>query len=360
MTTDRTTGNRSGLLIAAWPILICLLPLISPTQQHFSWMAMGLVWGLWIVSLNIVWGYTGALSVAQMALGAVTVYTFVILRFEHEMHFIPALAIGLVLAALASLVLSLAALRLQGFYFAILTVAFASVVTTVITNWDTAGRSSGLLVSRRTLPTLEIFGLRWNLGSGEGGFYLLVAVVFLAVNALAVYIARSHAGRAMFAVRDDELLATSVGMNPTHLKTIAFLLSAVVAGVAGLMQAFAFQLVVPELYSFNVALLSLLLLVVGGLGSTSGPAIGALIYTILYQAAPIEGEWRSLMLGLAVIVAIFLFPGGIAGVLARTARRTFGRSPATEPPPDDSATNWLSEPAAVTHASTGPQEVKQP
>ena len=158
-----------AVLSRAWPILspafLFLIPLASPTPQHLQWATMGALWGLWVLSLNIVWGYAGQLSLAQIALGAVGAYGFIILQTQLGVPAGLAMLAGIGLAVLASLILSIAALRLSGFYFTILTVTFALVIITIITNSETAGRTTGLLASRAQLPIADLQQRRLDRGA---------------------------------------------------------------------------------------------------------------------------------------------------------------------------------------------------
>jgi branched-chain amino acid transport system permease protein len=121
----------------------------------------------------------------------------------------------------------------------------------------------------------------------------------------------SRAGRAMRAVRDDPQLARSLGFSPAAIRTLAFALSGALAGVAGILHAYSFQLVVPELFAIDQALLAVMLIVLAGLGNVWAPVIAGTIYLLLYQVAPIDGDLRAGLLGLVVILVILLLPRGI-------------------------------------------------
>lgn len=325
--TVRRRGATTKLAPYLVPALLCLVPLLSPTPQHLSWAVTGAIWGLWVLSFNVVWGYAGQMSFAQLGLGAVGAYTFAIVTVEQGVSPLLAMLLAVLFACVASLILSVAALRLRDFHFAILTVSFSLVILAVVANWELAGRTSGLLVPRTVLPTINVFGIEWETGGRGGGFFALAALIFVLANALAVYIARSSGGRAMRAVRDDELLARSVGMNTLHVKTVAFLASAVIAGLAGVLQAVSFNLVVPELFSLHQTLLAVMLLVLVGRGGIYAPTIAALIYVVLYNVLPIEGSLRGGILGVIIVFMIVFFPSGLAGIAAmlgfrlRKARR---------------------------------------
>lgn len=332
----RTAERRSGwvnrlqhdrpLALAVTPlILLMCVPLVSGHQQWIQWATVGVIWALWGISLNIIWGYAGPLSLGQFAVGAVSAYTTVILLLEYDYSTLMAVTFGIIAALVVTVFLSLAALRLAGFYFAILTVTIGSLVTTVVANWELAGGTNGLVVPMNKLGTLSLGGWDWNLRSRDGGFYVLTAVILVAAFAFSVHLARSSSGRAMFAIRDDPALAASVGINPFHVRTLAFVISSLVAACAGISQAFFYQFLTADLFALNEALTAILILVVGGIGRPWGPIYGALIYVFLFQAMPYEGPWRAGGLGVAVIAIVIFFPRGIAGLGGSWSRRRFDR-----------------------------------
>ncbi|MDR7255086.1 ABC-type branched-subunit amino acid transport system permease subunit [Nocardioides sp. BE266] len=302
------TRRRSDRWLLAAAVLICALPAIWGSPLYYGWATTGLLWAMWTLSLNMVWGTAGQFSLAQLGLGAVSAYTFVLMLDNTDIGPVGAALSGIGLAAVASLAMSVAALRLRNFYFAILTLAFALAITTVFANWELAGRTSGLLVQRSVLPELSF----WRPSVGYGDFYALCAVVFVVAYAASLFLTRSFAGRAMQSVRDDEKLASSLGHSPLSIKTLAFVLSGLVAGAAGILQALYFRLVVPELYDTQAILLAVMLLVLAGLGSPAAPLIAGVLYTVLYQVLPVSGESRAGILGVIVVLVVVLAPGGIA------------------------------------------------
>ena len=314
---SRSLGKYAPLLL---PFLMCLLPLISPTPQHWAWGVTGVLWGIWVLSLNIVWGYAGQMSFAQFGLGAVGAYTFAILAVQRDWSPLLAVIVAVALTCVASLILSIAALRLRDFYFAILTVSFSLIILSVLAGWELAGRTAGLLVPQSLLPTFHIFGIEWNTGSREGGFYLLVALIFMLANTAAIYMARSAGGSAMHAVRDDEQLCRSLGINTLHVKTVAFVLSAFVAACAGILQVLSYNLAVPELFNLDQMLVAVMLLVLAGRGSIYAATLSALIYVVLYEVIPIDGIYRGGLLGVVVIMMVLFVPSGFLGLVGRLRR----------------------------------------
>lgn len=314
-----------------FPLALLVPPLVSHQPLHYSWAIAGVLWGLWVLSLNVIWGYAGLLSLAQLSLGAITGYAVAILGSAGGAWLPLGIGGGIAVSVVASILISRTSSRLSGFYFSILTLVFALTITTVLSNWDLAGRTAGLSVPRSLLPRADILGYAFEPTSPQG-FFLLAASCFLLLNALAGVLWFLPAGRAMRAVRDDIHLAQSVGFRPSSVRTFAFALSGAIAAVAGLLQAWSFQLVVPELYGLDQTLLAIMLLVMAGLGSPYAPAVAALVYLVLYEALPVDGALRLGILGVAVIVIVLVFPGGItAGVrrlFALVVRRLPHRSAA--------------------------------
>lgn len=313
----RRLGRAAPVLA---PVLLLALPILTSSPQYFSWAATATVWAIWVASLNIVWGYAGLLSVAQLALGAVAAYWVAILgdRTDHGVWTL--VVTGIIASMLVSVLLGVISARLEGFYFAIITIAFALTVTTLVTNWEAAGRTTGLLLLRSEIPVVNL-GPYELIASTPEGFFMLTALVFVVVNAATVWVLRSRAGQAMRAVSDDPQLARSLGFSPAAIRTLAFVLSGAVAGVAGVLHALSFQLVVPELFAIDQALLAVMLIILAGLGSVWAPLIAGAFYLVLYQVAPIDGDLRAGVLGLVVVVVVLVLPKGIVDAVPAWRRR---------------------------------------
>lgn len=321
-TTKRGLGRAAPIVL---PLVLFALPVVTASPQHHSWVAASLLWAIWVASLNMVWGYVGLLSVAQLSLGAMAAYWVAILASRTETSLGMLVVSGVVLSVVASILLGAVSTRLKGFYFTIITIAFALTVTTILMNWDAAGRTTGLMFLRSQIPVADL-GPYQLVASTPEGFYLLTAAVFVLTNAVAALVLYSRAGRAMRAVRDDPQLARSLGFSPAAIRTLAFALSGALAGTAGVLHAFSFQLVVPELFAIDQALLAVMLIVLAGLGNVWAPTIAGLIYLLLYQVAPINGELRAGLLGLIVILVILTLPRGIVDAVPAWQRLRTSRA----------------------------------
>lgn len=307
--------------------LVLLAPMALGDPLIYSWATVGLLTALWVLSLNLVWGMAGQLSLAQLSLGAVSGYVFVLSAREWGFSLALAVLAGVVSAVVAGIFLSIAALRLRGFYFVIATAAFALAVTTTAAGMEVTGRTAGILVSRFELPTITLGPVEWELSAADGGFYALVAACFAVITCGAYYLSRTPTGRSMLAVRDDEMLAMSLGMSAMQVKTVAFIAAAVTAGIAGILQALYYQLVAPEIYSIDQVLMILMLLALAGRGNLYAPFVAGLFYVILYQALAIDGDLRAGVLGLIVVLVVLVAPGGLIGLIHLTWSRLLGRLP---------------------------------
>jgi ABC-type multidrug transport system fused ATPase/permease subunit len=155
----------------------------------------------------------------------------------------------------------------------------------------------------------------------------ILAVLLAGVSLYLFYrLARSAWGRGMVAVRDAEVAARSIGLNPVIVKTAAFALSAVFAGLAGAIFAPLFMFVAPDSFPFSQSILFLLAVIVGGAGWTLGPVVGAVISVVLPEMLSSLAEYRLLFFGSLLLVVLWLAPDGVIGTLAKLWRRVDPRS----------------------------------
>lgn len=327
MTWART---RASSLLGWVPFLggiIWLARSSDPNLVHVATLIT--IWSLWGTSFNLIWGYAGQFSMAQVGLGAVSAYTAALAVNDWGWTFWPALAAGITAAVAASVVVGLASLRLSGFYFAIMTLAFALLFLSFVRTTGTLGRSTGLS-ARFDLGTVDVGGLRWDLDSRDGG-YLLFLVLLVSVFLVAVgRLENSRSGRALVALREDPVLAASVGVRPSSYRLLAFTLSALVAGVAGVMYAGYLRFISPDFFGFGTLVVMIVQLVLGGRGHRFGPVLGAAIYIGLTEWARFGGSYREATFGAALVLIVLFAPAGVLGSLGRFARGR-NRSSASQP-----------------------------
>jgi branched-chain amino acid transport system permease protein len=280
------------------------------------------------VSLNLVNGFTGQFSIGHagfMALGAYGSAMFSLHVGEGWVAALTAagvppvlgqgfalllsLLLGGLLAALAGYLVGLPSLRLRGDYLAIVTLGFGEIIRVIITNVDAVGAARGLT----GIPGWVNF---FWVGLG------VVAVVMLSVN-----LAHSTHGRALFAIRDDEVAAEALGVDTTRYKVLAFVLGAFFAGVAGGLFAHYLSYLNPNSFTFIKSIEVIAMVVLGGLGSISGAVLAAVLLTVLPEVLRPVQQYRMVIYSLMLIVLMITRPQGLFG--SRELRWPWGRRKAT-------------------------------
>jgi ABC-type branched-subunit amino acid transport system ATPase component/ABC-type branched-subunit amino acid transport system permease subunit len=265
------------------------------------------------VGLNILVGLTGQISLGHVGFYAIGGYTVAILTLNGVSFWI-ALPLAGLIAGATGLLLSLPALRVSGPYLAMVTIAFAFIVQHLSIEWrGLTGGSNGLM----GVPPPALGGAVFT----EREIALLAIAVAGSSMLLFERLAGSAWGKAMVAVRDAEIAARSIGLNPVGIKAAAFTLSAVFAGMAGGIFASLLAFVAPDSFPFSQSILFLLACVVGGAGWVLGPAVGAVVTVILPELLSNLAEYRLLFFGVLLLIVLWLAPEGILGTLARLFRR---------------------------------------
>jgi ABC-type branched-subunit amino acid transport system ATPase component/ABC-type branched-subunit amino acid transport system permease subunit len=260
------------------------------------------------VGLNVLLGLAGEVSLGQGGFLALGAYGVAILTTKAELNFWEALPLAVFTVGVISAALSIPALRLTGPYLAMVTIAFGFIVESVSIEWhDLTGGSSGLVGIPAPFTT--------------GGTALLASVFCaLALFGFAVFV-RSPLGLAMQATASAPSAAKSIGINPLPVRTIAFVVAALTAGLAGGLQAALTGFIAPSSFPFSQSILFLLVVVVGGAGRTLGPLIGSAVVVFLPELLSGLAEYRLLVFGSALLIVLWLAPGGIAGALDQLVRR---------------------------------------
>ena len=265
------------------------------------------------VGLNILLGLTGQVSLGHVGFYAIGAYTVAILMVK-GVSFWLALPLAGLIAGIVGVLLALPALRVTGPYLAMVTIAFAFIVQHGAIEWrGLTGGANGLMGLQA--PVLG------SLTLGEREIAALASLLAGLSLILFQRIAGSGWGKGMVAVRDSEVAARSIGLNPVIIKTAAFGLSAIFAGVAGGIFAPLMMFVAPDSFPFSQSILFLLAVIVGGAGWVLGPVLGAAVSVVLPEMLASLAEYRLLFFGGLLIVVLWLAPEGIIGSAARLLRR---------------------------------------
>jgi len=305
-------GNAVGwVVMVVAPIVIVLGG--SRTLLNLA-MLIG-IWTLWGISQNIVWGYAGQFSMVQVGLGGLAAYLTAVLHGTAGWSIWAAALCGIVAAVLVSLVIAVASMKQAGFQFGIMTQAFALAFVGIINVTELVGGPSGI-PSLVDFGKIQIGGFTWGLSALDGGGLIFLLVIVVLAMLLVGRLLHSRTGRGLLAIREDPLLASSLGVRPSTYRLVAFSVSAVIAGIAGIMYAEYLRFLNPTFFDLNPLITLIVITVLGGRGYKFGPFVGAAVYFTL----SIQFGLSDLVFGIVLVVIVLIAPGGILGTAERLWR----------------------------------------
>jgi len=299
---------RAGLLAAI--LLTAPLWVWSPYYLHILIMAG--IFTILALSLNLLLGYTGQLSLGHAAFFGIGAYTSALLVLRLGWSVWAGFAAAVVLAGLAGYGVGRVSLKLRGAYFVLVTISFAGVTYLVSLNWmDLTNGPLGL--PGVPPPELAVPGLIQLSFRSKTAFYYLVLAVAAGAYFVCHRLVRSRIGRAFIALRENEALAESVGVDGTRYLVLAAVVSAALAGAAGSLYAHYTRFVSPEVFLFTYTVTMVIMVVAGGKGTLAGPVVGAVLFTVLPEALRevTSWQWQMILYGMLLILTVFFLPKGI-------------------------------------------------
>jgi branched-chain amino acid transport system permease protein len=300
--------------VMAGIIFLIILPKIFTSGFLLYTTTLVLLWALICASLNIIFGYAGQLSLAHGGLFGIGAYVYGVLATKFAVNFWVAFPIAGFAAGLIGLLIGLPSLRLKGPYFVIVTLGFNVIIEAVIENLEGLTEGVNGLVGIPPPGNIPCHFFTIDFSSKILQYYLIL--FFLILFWIVMYLLRnSLAGRSLVAIKGDEDLCKSVGINTMSIKVQAFTLSSVLAGFAGVLYAAYVGVLVPHDASFHIGFDALVFLSVGGIGTIIGTIIGPAIMIIISEFLQAVVEVRLLFNGLALIILIIFMPQGIAGAI---------------------------------------------
>ncbi|MBA2528389.1 MAG: branched-chain amino acid ABC transporter permease [Euzebyales bacterium] len=310
-----STRRKAGLALA---VLVALAAFFAPHVLSGYQLVFAVVLLLYVglaYSWNLISGYTGYLSFGHVAFFGIGAYAVGVLSRTHGWHWIPAVAVGGLLAAGVALPLGMLMLRLRGPYFAIGMLAVAEATRLLASVWDGVTRGGlGIFVS----ATYNVFSV----------YYAMLAVV-LAVMGLTWWINNSTWGLRLLSIRDDENAAEALGIDTTREKLRAFVMSAAFPGLIGGLYAWYIGYIDPEsVFAINFSTNMILMTLLGGAGTFLGPLIGGVVFAFVLETLwATFPAYHLIATGLAIVAIVLFLPRGLVdvgqrlGILAR--RRAF-------------------------------------
>ncbi len=312
------------ILVAGLALALPLLTRDAYFIQVGSAMGIAAVLAL---SLGLLYGYTGQMSFAHAGFYGIGAYSAVILTTRVGTGFLPALAAGIVVPGLVAFLVGIPTLRLRGHYLAIATLALQLGIVEFFVQ-----------ASALTNGTVGIFGIERPTLLGlslqeDAAYYELIAVAAVLTFLLAQQVVHSRFGRGLIAIREDEIAATVLGIDPSRYKVAIFTLSAMLAGLAGTLHAYQILFISPVSFNVDWSIAILSMVVIGGVGSNVGAVLGAAVVTLIRQFLFSLGDLQFLVYGAWIVLVMIFFPDGLVGICRALLGLRGARLPGEPPRP---------------------------
>jgi branched-chain amino acid transport system permease protein len=321
---------KAHLCGAAVALALASVPLWMADQYILSMMTLSGIFIIAAISLNLLLGYTGQLSLGHVGFFGIGAYTSALLSLGFDVD----LGIGdpvvvdpkpiwvaflfaMVMAGLFGWLIGKLSFRVRGAYFVIVSVAFAQVMRMIALNWVDLTEGPMAL---NNIPPLSM----WLPGEGvvrltsKGANYWVVLAAGVIAFLIVQRLVQSRVGRALVALRENETLARSVGIDVTRYLVVATVASAAMAGAAGALYAHYVRIVDPDIFLFIYTVTMVIMVVTGGKGTLTGPLLGGVIFSVLPEllrdyARP-EMQW--IVYGIAMMAIVYFLPRGIVPAIA--------------------------------------------
>ncbi len=305
---------RATLVVASLAVCAATVAAFYGNNYHLLIIGSIAISAIVATGLNVLFGLAGQISFGHAGFFAIGAYTASVLSAKASVPFVLAALAGAALAGVAGALLAVPALRVRGPYLAMVTIAFGFVIEQGSAEWkDVTGGWNGFM----NIPRPD-----W-MGEPLSDRGLAIACAVLAGVLLCVFarFASTRWGLAMRATRDAEIAAQSLGANLVAVRTLAFAISAAVTGLAGALFATLQGFISPESFPFFLSITFVLMVLVGGQGSATGPLLGALVVVLMPELLSALAEYRLLFFGALLLLVLWLAPSGIAGAATALMRR---------------------------------------
>jgi branched-chain amino acid transport system permease protein len=315
--------SRAPLLVAL--LLLALFPLVSSTF-YLQLGAKIMIMAIFALSLDLLVGHTGLVSLGHAAYFGVAAYTLALIAPKYEAaHLWTTLPIAIAVAGLAALIVGFFVVRTAGVYFIMVTLAFAQMIYALFHDTKLAGGSDGVYIMIR--PELKIAGTQPLNLENPAEFYYLTLIFLALLFWFLDRLLRAPFGRALAGIRVNEQRMRSIGYPVFVYKLGAFVLAGALAGLAGYLAACQFGFVNPEILAWHQSGIVLMMVILGGIGRLHGAVIGAFAYVFLQEvlsAPALLGAYAKhwqLAMGTLIVVIVVALPHGIGGLLDGFLRR---------------------------------------
>ncbi|WP_104657686.1 ABC transporter permease [Ralstonia insidiosa] len=295
-----------------WPVavaVLALIPLTGISPYVVQVLTNAWLYALLALSLSLVAGTAGQISLGHAGLLAIGAYASALLAIDaHVPVLLAVLLAGIVTAGLGTL-LVLPAFRLRGHYVSIATLGIGEIIALVILNWESVTRGP---IGVAGIPPLAVASLALD---SAAAFYWVGLGAVVALALLQRRLLSTHLGRSLRAIRDDDVAARAYGISPARYKALAFGVGGFAAGIAGALTAHQYSYINHETFGSPISILALTMVILGGLGNVAGAVIGAVALVGLPELFRVTAEYRVLIVGLTLLLLVRFRPQGLLGTV---------------------------------------------
>jgi branched-chain amino acid transport system permease protein len=322
-------GRTGHLLLAAAALAVALLPLWA-SNYHLQLASTALVAAMFALSLQLLVGAAGMVSLGHAAFFGIGAYAIHLL--PPGLSVLLTLPTAALLAGLAAALVGALSLRTRGFFFLMTTLAFGQMLFFVFHDTPLGGGKDGVFLTR---PALELLGWAVEIPRRDRAMAMLWLNLglLLAVYAGLAALMGTLFGRTLLGIRANEDRMRALGYDTRRVKLAAFVLAGALAGLAGHMQAMTEAFANPEMLAWHHGAEALLMILLGGLGALHGPILGAFAFVGLGEASNLITERQRLVEGLVILAVVLALPRGLAGIGLPRRPRAPAAAPAAEPAP---------------------------
>jgi branched-chain amino acid transport system permease protein len=300
----KSTRKTIGILLIVAASII--FPLFNSDKYLLHLVSYSMIWVIMTQGLNVIQGLTGYISIAQATFFGIGAYVSALLSIRLGLSFWISAPLGILATVVTSFFIGVPSLKTKGHYFSIMTMAFGVVVWALMaTLKDLTGGTSGL--PNIPVPT-SILGLNFS----DRNTYYYMILFFTILTVLFTYrLKDSKTGRALVVIRENEQLAQAIGISLPKYKIKAFVIAATLGGLAGVLYAHYSNFINPVPFSIEYSKNAILAVIMGGVGTITGPIIGSFILIFLPEYLRIAESFRLVMYSLMLILITIFMPKGI-------------------------------------------------
>jgi branched-chain amino acid transport system permease protein len=297
--------HRTGLTVLGLSLLLLVWPLVETNPYNLGLSNLIAIYAMVVLGLNLFIGYAGQISLGHAAFFAIGAYGSAIGTATYGLPAWPVMIAVALATAVVALAVGLPALKLSGHYLAMATLGFNIVIYTILVQWDTVtGGPSGLA----GIPYLSIGPLVFD---NEIHFHYLVWTFTMLALLLCLNLVRSGVGRGLAALAEDETAAAALGVDTRRAKVKVFVMSAVLASLAGSLFSHCYAFVSPDSFGIFISVDFVIMVVVGGMGSIWGTLFGTALITLLPEWIETLENFKDIVHGLILVLILLFLPQGL-------------------------------------------------